>query len=213
MKIFMNDELECQTGVSIDELKAQYRYCVRKLQKKRDKINEELISLMELIQRAEKQGYEEFLDKLISQQTEWQAEKESIGWMIGNLEYALEWMETYRRPGNRRGVERLAAYQREKPMDPLIMQRYIEHVGVEVYPWMDREQKDTISLADRQRIEDALSVLTDREREAYLMTRGNGTSFGDAAHFMKVTKSTVQTLVKRAEAKIAYKINKMTPAI
>ena len=35
--------------------------------------------------------------------------------MIRDCDYILEWMETGRRPGNKRGVERLAAYQREIP--------------------------------------------------------------------------------------------------
>lgn len=44
--------------------------------------------------------------------------------MISDITYSLEWMKKARRPGNRRGVERLAAYQRERACDPLLMQRY-----------------------------------------------------------------------------------------
>jgi positive control factor len=127
--------------------------------------------------------------------------------MISDLQYAIEWMKTCKRPGNRRGVERLAAYQREKPVDSLHMQRYIEHVGVDKYPWIDREQRDTVTLMEQEMIEDALSVLTKREREAYLMVRGNCFSFGEAAKLRKVTKSRVQGVVKRAEIKISPKIS------
>ncbi|MCQ6512965.1 hypothetical protein NPN18_24675, partial [Vibrio parahaemolyticus] len=51
-------------------------------------------------------------------------DKEVIRGMISDLEFAIEWMETGRRPGNRRGIERIAAYQREKPFDLLLMQKF-----------------------------------------------------------------------------------------
>lgn len=34
--------------------------------------------------------------------------------MISDIPYSLEWMKKARRPGNRRGIQRLAAYQRER---------------------------------------------------------------------------------------------------
>lgn len=206
MKIFMNEELECKTDVSIDEMKAQYRYRARILKKEREKINEELLSLEKMITQAEKNGDYEILDELTDRLIELKSDKETIGWLLGNLEYSLEWMETCRRPGNKRGIERRAAYQREKPMDPLIMQRYIEHVGVETYPWMDRDQRDAVTLEEREKIESVLSVLTNREREAYLMVRGNCLSFSETAKLLGVTKSRVQDAVKRAETKIAKKM-------
>lgn len=48
-----------------------------------------------------------------------------LGEMERDLEWSLEWMTTGRQPGNRRGVERLAAYQRERPIDPIHFQRYV----------------------------------------------------------------------------------------
>lgn len=208
MKIFMNEELECKVDVSIDEMKAQYRYRARILKKEREKINEELLSLEKMITQAEKNGDYEILDELTDRLIELKSDKETIGWLLGNLEYSLEWMETCRRPGNKRGIERRAAYQRERPMDPLIMQRYIEHVGVETYPRMNRGQRDAVTLEERQRIEEALSVLSEKEKEAYLMTRGNGLSFGKAASLLGVTSSAVKDRVRRAERKIAQSVEK-----
>jgi positive control factor len=51
-------------------------------------------------------------------------DKKIIAGMISDLEFAIEWLETSRMPGNRRGIERRAAYQREKPFDPLLMQKF-----------------------------------------------------------------------------------------
>lgn len=159
-----------------------------------------------MITQVEKNGDYEILDELTDRLIELKSDKETIGWLLGNLEYSLEWMETCRRPGNKRGIERRAAYQREKPMDPLIMQRYIEHVGVETYPWMDREQRDAVTMEERQRIEDALSVLTKKEKEAYLMVRGNCLSFAEAGRLLGIGKSTIQDRVERAERKLAAKV-------
>lgn len=46
----------------------------------------------------------------------------SMGDMISGMEYIIEWLDTGKRPGNKRGIERRATYQRERPMDPLKLQ-------------------------------------------------------------------------------------------
>lgn len=118
--------------------------------------------------------------------------------MASDLRFALEWMTTGRRPGNRRGIERRAAYQREIPLDPLKIQSYVVATTI---------QSGAISKADRERLEDALSVLTDREREVYLMSRGQCLSYAEIAAMLFVCKSTVQETVERAEKKIAKRIH------
>jgi len=45
-------------------------------------------------------------------------DRELIVGMISSCSYVIEWLETGRRPGNRRGIERRAGYQREVPTDP-----------------------------------------------------------------------------------------------
>lgn len=64
--------------------------------------------------------------------------------MISDLEFALEWMQTVRRPGNRRGIDRRAAYQREKICDPLLIQRYFRSIDDNIYEWDHHEKKHTI---------------------------------------------------------------------
>ncbi|APC46476.1 positive control sigma factor [Aeribacillus phage AP45] len=130
-------------------------------------------------------------------------DKKIISGMISDLVYALEWMKTSRMPGNRRGIERRAAYQREKPFDPLLMQRYFRSTDEDVYEWDDHLQEHKIDEWDRQRIEDALSVLTKREREVYLMSRGHCLSYSQIANYLCISKGAVQTMIERAEKKIA----------
>jgi len=128
-----------------------------------------------------------------------------ISEMISNLDYSIEWMSSGKRPGNKRGIERRAAYQKEKSMDPIIMQRYFQSEETE-YCWDKEEKQDVITSWDRERIEDALSVLTEKEREVYLMSRGYGISYKDIACYLKQSKSTIQTIVKRADNKIGKRI-------
>jgi positive control factor len=133
-------------------------------------------------------------------------DKKIIRGMISDLEFAIEWMTTGRRPGNRRGVERRAAYQREKPFDPLLMQKFFRS-NEPVYEWDNHEKEDVITSWDRERIEDALSVLTDREREVYLMSRGYCLTYSEIANYLCISSSSVQTMIERAEKKIKRRIN------
>ncbi|WP_199427077.1 sigma-70 family RNA polymerase sigma factor [Thermaerobacillus caldiproteolyticus] len=133
-------------------------------------------------------------------------DKKVIAGMISDLEYAIEWMETGRRPGNRRGIERRAAYQRERSFDPLLMQKYFRSSDP-VYEWDDHEKENVITSWDRERIEDALSVLTYREREVYLMSRGYCLTYSEIANYLCISSSSVQTMIERAEKKIKKRIN------
>ncbi|NNV07789.1 sigma-70 family RNA polymerase sigma factor [Geobacillus sp. MMMUD3] len=133
-------------------------------------------------------------------------DKKIIRGMISDLEFAIEWMTTGRRPGNRRGIERRAAYQREKPFDPLLMQKFFRS-SEPTYEWDDHERESVITEWDRQRIEDALSVLTDREREVYLMSRGYCLTYSEIANYLCISSSSVQSMIERAEKKIKRRIN------
>jgi len=123
------------------------------------------------------------------------ADQEIIGGMISDCDYAIEWMESGRRPGNRRGVERLAAYQREKLMDPVRMQAFMRN----------SKAGSPANLTDWQRfmIEDALSRLTERERDCYVLAHGECFSFSEIAEMLQIGKSTVESYVNRAQRKIS----------
>lgn len=126
--------------------------------------------------------------------------------MASDLQYSLDWMTTGRQPGLRRGIERRAAYQNERPFDPLIMQRYFRSQEP-VYEWDDHLQEDVIGPNDEYRIEDAIADLTNREREIYLMSRGNSLTYSQIATYLNISISTVKTNIKRAENKIEYQIS------
>ncbi|WP_034757877.1 sigma factor-like helix-turn-helix DNA-binding protein [Rossellomorea vietnamensis] len=129
-------------------------------------------------------------------------DKSLLDGMIRDLQFAIEWMETGRQPGNKRGVERLAAYQRERPFDPLLMQRFFRSQE-ETYAWDKSENESVISSAEQEMIDDALSVLTTKEKEVYLMSRGHCLSYSQIANYLCISSSSVQTMIERAEKKIS----------
>lgn len=136
-------------------------------------------------------------------------DRKILGSMESDLRYCLQWMTSARRPGNRRGVERLAAYQREKPFDPILIQQYFCGLGEDELtsfqndPFHMIDKHNMISESDREKIDAALSTLTTLEREVYLMSRGHCLSYSEIAGMLGIAKGTVQKMIERSEKKIA----------
>lgn len=138
-----------------------------------------------------------------------------------DLRYAIRWMQTARRPGNRRGIERRSAYQREKPFDPILIQQYFSSLSKEErsslrydpYHLIDTDEDGRIGQEDRDRIEKALECLSSLEREVYLMSRGNCIPYRDIARMMRIKETTVASKIERAEKKLAqYRKKYSNPA-
>ncbi|SCM07903.1 A0A073JSD0 (Uncharacterized protein) [Bacillus cytotoxicus] len=134
-----------------------------------------------------------------------EADVKVIKEMISDIEYALEWMRTAKQPGAKRGIERRAAYEREKACDPLLMQRYFRSTPTK-YEWDKEEKESVISEWERIMLDDALSTLSESEREMYIMFKGYCFSMGEISIMMNKSKSTVQTVLRRADEKIGKQI-------
>ncbi|MED3069398.1 sigma-70 family RNA polymerase sigma factor [Bacillus thuringiensis] len=124
-----------------------------------------------------------------------------INEIISVINYVLEWMRTAKQPGLRRSIERRVAYQKEKTVDTLLMQRYFRSTET-LYEWDDKPKENSISHWDWIKLEDALSTLTEREKEIFMMSKGNCFSMGKVSEILGVTKSTVQTTLERANKKV-----------
>jgi positive control factor len=136
--------------------------------------------------------------KTTSNGDENKSERQIIGEMISDVEYVIEWLETGRRPGNRRGIERQAAYQRERLMDPVRMQAFVARSTA----------GSPANLTEWQlhQIEDALCVLSERERECYVLAHGECFTHSQIADMLGITKSSVDTHIKRAQQKISERV-------
>ncbi|HFK1514987.1 TPA: sigma-70 family RNA polymerase sigma factor [Bacillus cereus] len=153
-------------------------------------------------------SYKHSLRKLKkAQENACEEEKKIFSSMISDVEFTIEWLSTGRRPGNRRGIERRAAYQRERAVDPLLMQRYFRGTDNHIYEWDGHQKEHVIGEWDKIRLEDALSLLTIREKEVYFMSRGHCLTYKEIANYLDLSCSTVQTMIERAEKKIARQID------
>ncbi|MGG1314039.1 sigma-70 family RNA polymerase sigma factor [Cohnella laeviribosi] len=119
--------------------------------------------------------------------------------MIDSCSYVIEWLETGRRPGNRRGIERRSGVQREILTDPSRLPA--------VAPVCRQEEvADEGGEERRRRIEAALRGLTERERECYVLAHAQCYSYAEIAALLGISKSSVSTYVLRAQRKIAANV-------
>lgn len=120
--------------------------------------------------------------------------------MVSDTQFAIEIMETGKIPGAKWSVARWSKDKREVPVDPLDMAKYLSgREPVESAPeWM-------VKFLDK-----LMAELTERERDAYRLVRGELYSFSKAAKIMGCNRGSVQNFVARAEKKIRFVVQKQT---
>ncbi|MCC9023011.1 sigma-70 family RNA polymerase sigma factor [Bacillus nakamurai] len=128
-------------------------------------------------------------------------DKKIIGGMISDIEYTIEWLQNGRQPGARRGADRRDAYKRTILADPRLIDALPEEYAIV------QEAEGEISDRDRERIEDALSVLTDREKDIFIMHAVQNMSFEEIAALLNIKKGTVQKNIERSRLKMKNRAN------
>ncbi|MBM0064946.1 sigma-70 family RNA polymerase sigma factor [Alkalicoccobacillus gibsonii] len=123
-------------------------------------------------------------------------EDEIVGNMISDLKYAIEWIETGRRPGAKRDIDRRSVYELTYHMDPVVLENYARaEEPIE-------EEPVELTEGDKLRIDDALSVLTESEKDVFMMYHVQQLSMEQIAQCRKVKKTSVQNQLERAKKKI-----------
>ncbi|WP_158301769.1 sigma factor-like helix-turn-helix DNA-binding protein [Paenibacillus mesophilus] len=117
--------------------------------------------------------------------------------MIGDCDYAIEWLQTGRRPGNRRGIERYAAYQREVLCSFEVLDR-------QPVPPPPRR----LVVNDYNRIIQVLNILSGRERACYEMHYAGLWSEYEIADRLGISRDSVHEYLDRAQKKIKKFISK-----
>lgn len=159
------------------------------------------------------QQYREALRKVRkAKETANEVDRLILSGMERDLEFAIKWMKTGRMPGNRRGAERRAAYERELPADPHRMEmteKYFRPAGA-VYivepvsnygieePEIDEDDRETIRLF----IDDILSCLSEREREVFELRHVGGLEYHEIAEELGISVGRVQKSLWLAKEKI-----------
>lgn len=123
-------------------------------------------------------------------------DKKIIGSMISDIEFTLEWLQNGRQPGARRGADRRDAYQRTILADPRLIDALPEEYAIV------QEAEGEVSDWDKERIADALSVLTEREKDIFMMHAVQNMSFEEIAQLLGIKKGTVQKNIERSRLKM-----------
>jgi hypothetical protein len=97
--------------------------------------------------------------------------------MITDLNLAINQMHSGREAGRKKGVHRRGVYDIDT-IDPLYIQMYQQQANSRSLSTLSRYQK--------MQIEDALSRLSNNERECFVMSAGECWSFGDIANHLDI---------------------------
>jgi RNA polymerase sigma-70 factor (ECF subfamily) len=114
---------------------------------------------------------------------------------ISDVNFAINWMQTGKRPGSKRGIERRSAYQRTQLLSPLIMQSYKNSYS--------SRSSSTLTPDQLFKLEQALQMLSPQEREAYELAHGKGFTQEEVAGFLGMTRGSVKKLIERAQKKVS----------
>jgi positive control factor len=129
-------------------------------------------------------------------------DKSQINSMISEMTFALDWMKVGRRPGNMRGIDKRAAYQRRSLVD------------VELLPSLDIEPEPReLGESEKQALVNILVDLSHRERQCYLLHMAQGWSMQEIADELNIKKPSVQKFIDRAKNKIKRKLSCHTNVI
>lgn len=118
------------------------------------------------------------------------SDKEILTQMETSTRWTYEYLQLGHEPGLRKGIHRRSRKQLEVLLDDM---SYI--------PAPEPQEKPDISPEDKEKLEQALSVLTDREREIFELVIGQNISQGEASQLLGVTRSTVGATIRRANGK------------
>jgi positive control factor len=133
-----------------------------------------------------------------------QQDKSIISGMESDLIFAIDWMLTSRKPGTTRGIERRSYAQRTKLIDPVILQSYsggednytLEHD--EYCPDQDEEEQ----------LKMALAALTKKQRDVFLLVKGQGKNLVETAKELKISKQAAHKSLVRAERRLGEYVAK-----
>ncbi|MCY8950014.1 sigma-70 family RNA polymerase sigma factor [Bacillus atrophaeus] len=123
-------------------------------------------------------------------------DKKIISSMISDIEFTLEWLQNGRQPVAHRGADRRDAYQRTIFADPRLIDALPEEYAIV------QEAEGEVSDWEQERIADALSVLTEREKDIFIMHIVQNMSFEEIAQLLNIKKGTVQKNIERSRLKM-----------
>lgn len=186
---------------NMEEMINQYQYTLKQTKERLKELQKDLSPFSSVYKDVNRPKEERLEAKEASA---WIREETAIYKSIQrDLEYSLCWMQNGRAPKSKRGIERRSAYEKEKPVDPVLMQRYFRAKEATV-PWTENkiDKHYYVTKSESYLIGKALQSLSDKEREAYVMYRGEQFSQYKIAELMQLSRNSIKTMIHRADRKI-----------
>ncbi len=123
-----------------------------------------------------------------------------INGMVGDMEFAIEWMGTGKQPGTFRGIDRRAVYQRRSMESMDLIPDIASQLDINEHElYMSDFQKETL-----------LNIFTSfshRERQCYILHTAQGMSMQQIADEIGLKKRTVQQYIERARKKVEQRVS------
>lgn len=140
------------------------------------------------------QSYERSKLSLAAIKTCSKRESKLINSMNNHCDFVIRWLTNGQQPPNIRDVSRLSYVQRE---------RLCDSNQLSVYMHRNRVVKgQPVSDEKLQKLQEALSILTEKQRECFVMAYGEGMSLSEIAELVGIKKGTVQGYIKDAKKKL-----------
>lgn len=177
----------------------EYKKSLAPILEKRAAIKSEVERLEEFILKR-KRDCKSKQEALVKQQL-LKAEDKTYEGIQGDLEYAIYWMRNGHKPGPNRGIERRSVYQNTKPVDPIRMQQYFRSTQSQ-FVWDSSPKENVITPSEKIILNKAMAALSKRELEVMLL-KSKGHSQYEIAKFLNISRSSVQSLLSRANKKVA----------
>ncbi|WP_143192199.1 sigma factor-like helix-turn-helix DNA-binding protein [Paenibacillus helianthi] len=114
--------------------------------------------------------------------------------MIYDVQLAIDWLRLGHNPGPRRGIHRLSMDQLTIPVDPLRMQSYAQPAAC--------GSPTTLTDSERKQIDDAMAVLSQREKQCFTLKHGLCLSLKQIADELQISRGAVQEYIEKAERKL-----------
>ena len=146
--------------------------------------------------QAKRKNKEILTEAEFNQMTELKQEVSLISNMITSTTYALNWLMSGKCPDNVTSIENYSYDQRTIEIDPQLL--------ASIFSTDDSLQMQVPepNPEDLFMVDSALSTLSPKEREAFVLFEGYQHSIATVAEMMKVETSTVNTMLRRARHKI-----------
>lgn len=121
-----------------------------------------------------------------------------INSMAEDMDFVIEWLETGRQPGLRRGVDKRKAYQI----------KYLENMDL-IPDISEQLEPKPLYLSESQKrvLLNIFSSFSLRERQCYILYAAQGLSMAEIAEELGIKKRTVQQYIERARNKIKERIS------